>query len=607
MRRSLSVLLLGIAFLPALDRAAAPSSALSGVSVLEVGSSRDAIQEQLALRDSLELMGIPYQATSRIEEAVRRPLMMIGGLMLNTELSPAEREALYRYVERGGVLLATQVQGNRFFPLFGIARATTSRLNFQVRFAPADDPSLRYLNRPEEKVISLGNPDLYSETVWSTEYAVIPGADVLARYENGTAAVTRYAYGRGLAYALGLGFKETTLIPQLAQSFEAARQFINWFEPSGDVFRLLLRGLYEETVHPYLLIHTVPDGRQTALCLSHDVDSRESFQNSVAFARMEAALGVRSTFFVTTKYFQDEADIAYYTPERVEWIRQLAAMGFEVGSHSVSHAWTFHEIPVGSPEVNFQSYDTARPTVFGEVRVSKELLDRDLHQQTTGFRAGYLRYPHELLRALEDSGYTFDSSVSAQWVLTNLPYFGFRRRALGSDLSRIVVVPVTLDDSKGLLKTREFLTASNQDEVLGIWTEVIRANAENNAMSCLLIHPTDATYKLETERRLLEALRGEDTWIGEVGAVARFWRARSQLRPVLRVAPGEPLTVVLNLTENDLPAGQTLVVEKLGSDAAPRVLDAEGHAVAARVRLRNGRFFLTLTTPHESGDRPPFR
>ena len=97
------------------------------------------------------------------------------------------------------------------------------------------------MNRPEERTISLGDPKLYSETVWSTEYATSPGSQVLASYENRTAALIVNAYGRGLAYALGLGFKETTLIPRLAQSFEAQRQWINWFEPSGDVFRLLLR------------------------------------------------------------------------------------------------------------------------------------------------------------------------------------------------------------------------------------------------------------------------------------------------------------------------------------------------------------------------------
>ncbi len=597
MKKTVFIMLLCLAPVTALIRATAPPPAQSGVSVLEVGSSRDAIQEQLALRDSLELMGIPYQATSNVDEAARSTLMLIGGLMLNTELSPSDREALYSYVERGGILLATQVQGNRFFPLFGLSQATTSRLNFQVHFTSTDEPSLRYLNRPEEKVISLGDPKLYSETVWSTEYVTVPGADVLARYENGAAAVTRYAYGRGLAYALGLGFKETTLIPQLAQSFEAARRFINWFEPSGDVFRLLLRGLYEDSVHPFLLIHTVPDGKQTALCLSHDVDAQEAFQNSLAFARMEASLGVRSTFFVTTKYFRDESDIAYYTPERIDWIRQVSAMGFEVGSHSVSHAWTFENIPVGSPESNFQDYDATHPTVFGEVRVSKQLLDRDLGQKTTGFRAGYLRYPHELLRTLEDSGYAFDSSVSAQWILTNFPHFGFRQRALGSERSRIVVVPVTLDDSKGDLKTREFLTPANQDEAMRIWTDVIRANAENNATTCLLIHPTDATYKLETERRLLEALRGEDIWIGDVGSVARFWRDRHQLKPVLRVDSGELITIVLNMAKKDLPPGQTLVVEKSGSGAVPRIFDAEGQAVATRVRPQNGRFLLTLSQP----------
>ncbi len=605
MKKMLFIILLCFAPVTALIRATALPPTQWGVSVLEVGSSRDALQEQLALRDSLELMGIPYQGTSNVDEAARRPLMLIGGLMLNTELSPSDREALYSYVERGGILLATQVQGNRFFPLFGLSQATTSRLNFQVHFTSTDEPSLRYLNRPEEKVISLGDPKLYSETVWSTEYVTVPGADVLARYDNGAAAVTRYAYGRGLAYALGLGFKETTLIPQLARGYEAARRFTNWFEPSGDVFRLLLRGLYEDSVHPFLLIHTVPDGKQSALCLSHDVDTQESFQNSLAFARMEAGLGVRSTFFVTTRYFQDDVDIAYYTPDRIEWIRRVAAMGFEIGSHSVSHAWTFDEIPVGSSEAEFQSYDVTHPTIFGEVRVSKQLLDRDLSQKTEGFRAGYLRYPHELLRVLEDSGYAFDSSVSAQWILTNFPHFGFLQRALGSERSRIIVVPVTLDDSKGEPTTREFLTAANQDEALRVWADVVRANAENNATSCLLIHPTDTTYKLETERRLIEAFRGEGVWIGDVGSVARFWRDRHQLKPVLRINSGEPITIVLNLAKKDLPAGQTLVIERSEGDAVPRILDAEGQAVAIRVRPQNGRFFLTLSQSPDSARRHP--
>jgi hypothetical protein len=565
-----------------------------GIAVLEVGSNLEARHEQMALRDCLVLMGIPFLATADVQEATRRPLVFIGGILLNTELSAPERETLYSYVERGGVLLATQVQGNEFFPLFGITRATASRTNFRVQFTATQDPALRYVNRPEEHTISLGDPKFYSETVWSTEYTPSPESQVLATYENRAAAFIVNAYGRGLAYALGLGFKETTLIPRLAQSFEAQRQWINWFEPSGDVFRLLLRALYEENVHPFLLVHSVPEGKETGLCLSHDVDARESFPNSLAFAKMEAALGVHSTFFVTTKYFLDDTDIGYYTPERVKWIRQVKELGFEVASHSVSHSLRFEQFPVGSADVNPTNYDPSHPTLFGEVSVSKQMLDRDLQQQTAGFRSGYLIYPSELLGVLETSGYSFDSSVSAQWVLTNYPYFGFQKRSLDSEHSQIVVVPVTLDDSRGELATRDFLTAETQQEALRIWTDVIRANAENNAITCLLIHPTNITYKLETERRLIEANRGSETWIGDVGTVARFWRGRAQLRPSLQKENDGKEAIILNLKRADLPSGQTLVIEARHGAAVPQVLDAAGQSIPVRMRVTKDRVFLLL-------------
>jgi peptidoglycan/xylan/chitin deacetylase (PgdA/CDA1 family) len=572
-----------------------PSPAVWGVAVLEAGTSRDARQEQLAVRDCLELMGIPFAATRSVEQAVRRPLVVISGILTNSLFTAGEREALYAYVERGGVVLATQVQGGSFFTLFGITGATTSRTNFRVNFGSSTDPILRYLNRPEERTISLGDPALYRETVWSTEYTAAPGTDVLAVYPNGTAAVTVNAYGRGSAYALGLGFKETTLIPQLARSFEAARHWINWFEPSGDVFRLMLRALYENTIHPFVLVHTVPLGKRTGLCLSHDVDAAESFRNALVFARMEQGLGVRSTFFVTTKYFTDSTDIGYYSPERVAFIRALRAQGFEVGSHSVSHSLAFEDFPPGSPQVDLSDYDPARPTIYGEVRVSKQLLDRDLRQRTVGFRSGYLRFPDDLLEVLEQSDYLFDSSVSAQWVLTNFPFFGFRRRSLGSPRSRIVEVPVTLDDSRGELRIREFLTAASEGEALRTWLDVIRANAENNAISCLLIHPTDTTFKLETERRLIQAVRGDSTWIGAVGELAKFWRDRARLHPVVRIGVNDqPVIVLANLKRASVPSAQSLVVETLPGKPLPRVVDAAGGTVPVRQRASGDRTVLLL-------------
>jgi hypothetical protein len=267
-------------------------------------------------------------------------------------------------------------------------------------------------------------------------------------------------------------------------------------------------------------------------------------------------------------------------------------MGFEVGSHSVSHSKAFDTFLLGTTEVDQQSYQTDHPTIFGEVKVSKQLLDRDLHQQTILFRAGELSFPNDLLRALEDSGYLFDSSVSAQNVLTNFPYVGFRRRAVGSEHSRIVQVPVVLDDSQG------FLTAKTQEKLLQTWIEVVRANAENGALSCLLVHPTDVTYKLSTERRLIEAIRGDDAWIGDVGTLSRFWQARARLRPVVRVRSNGRPVIVLNLRRANLPSGQTLVIEtREGATApgtVPPVEDAAGELVPVHLRVAPDRTFLLL-------------
>ena len=85
-------------------------------------------------------------------------------------------------------------------------------------------------------------------------------------------------------------------------------------------------------------------------------------------------------------------------------------------------------------------------------------------------------------------------------------------------------MPVTLDDSMG------FLTAENRHKVQDIWEDVILANAENNAVTCLLIHPTDTTYKLLIERDLIRFAKARDYWVGDVSSFASFWSGRSKTK-----------------------------------------------------------------------------
>jgi len=564
-----------------------PVKLASSVAVLAV--SEKFSSEITAVESDLEMLGVPYETTKNLAGAIRSPMVILAGTLTNVTLEPKQRELLYRYVETGGVLFATHVQGDQYFPLFGISSFRFSRENSSVRFAePSTDPALRFINRPEERDIMLGDPKRYKEFNWTTEYQPA-AATVLGKFANGKSAFVRNYYGRGVAYSLGLSFSDSTLRLAIGQSFEAQAEWANVFAPSGDVLRMLLRAIYEANVRPFLLIHTIPDALDGALLLSHDIDARESYPNSVVFAALEQRYGVTSTFFATTKYFTDETDIGYYTPANAAFLREVRARGFDVGSHTVSHLKTFDKFPVGDSAVRFATYSpTLAPSVFGEVQVSKELLDRDVPgQRTITFRAGELSHPMQLIEALEVSGYLVDSTRAAGNTLTNSAYRPLRQAHLGAPVSNLIEIPVTLDDSMG------YLTPATVDKAVAQWINIVAANAENNNITCLLVHPTDITYKLTAEERLLEAYRHKPIWIGSVTKYGLFARARAAVRAT-PFAYDDHIEIRLNQPRAKLPQGLTLAM-----DSGPRwngvsVRDSDGADVPFTADSHSERKMLIL-------------
>ncbi len=564
-----------------------PEKHSSFIAVLALSDKDDS--EVTALENDLEMLGVPYETTHTANVAVRAPMVVLAGTLANTSLTPADRERLYAYVESGGVLFATHVQGSQFFPLFGLAGFSTSRENHAVHFVESTvDPALHYINRPEERDIVLGDSRRYREFNWTTEYR-LAGAMLLARFPKGAAAFTRNHYGRGIAYSLGLSFSDSTLRMALGQNYEAEPKWANVFAPAGDVLRMLLRAIYESNVHPFVLVHTIPDGLDSALLLSHDIDARESFRNSVAFAEMEQRYNATSTFFVTTKYFGDATDSGYYTAENYAYLRQVFARGFDLGSHTVSHLKTFNRFPLGEITIRFAAYQPARaPTVFGEIEVSKELLDRDIPgQQTIAFRAGELSHPTQLIGALETARYLIDSTRAAGSTLTNYAYRPLREAHLGSPVSTMIEIPVTLDDSMG------YLTPATLDRTVEQWRQIVAANAENNNITCLLIHPTDTSFKLTAEERLLEACRQKPIWIGSVTKFGLFARARAAIRASVAAA-SDHLVIRLNRTRAELPRGLTLAIDPTAGRSAVAVHDSDGAEVAFTRVAKPDRILLIL-------------
>jgi len=506
----------------------------------------------LPMIHSLREMGIPFFVTRDLDRALTHHLVILYPGVDGKTFTDEQVRRLSEQVDKGGSVFALDVLAGALKPLFGFYDYAASRRRYRVDFAGNADPVLRYLNRPEEQTVPLGNPK-YGDIIWSNGYAPDASATVLARFDDGTAALLRKSSGKGSAYLCGVSFLDVVLRSQVNRDYDAERKYVNAFEPGADVWMLILRAWYESNTPDAVRFASIPDGQSSVLLLSHDVDWENSFEPALDFARMEASHQTKSTFFIQTKYVSDANSRSFFFGRPIEILSQLRSSGFSFGTHSVIHSRGFNHFDLGSGTETFPSYqprgtgfDTATgATVFGEVRVSKELLDGNVpSQQTDFFRAGHLRVPPSLPEALQRTGYLFDSSFTADDVLTNFPY------ALPLDLgfmedSGLYEFPVTIEDEE-----LPYLP-QRVDRAL----DVIRANAENQAINVILIHPNEAAGKLAAERAILEQLPHDVTPM-DMESYARFWRAHERLN--WSIEPGRgPGEIRLRVSAGEAIEGAT--------------------------------------------------
>lgn len=554
------------------------------------------------LRGLLDTFGIPFDEVTTQEELADYPVAYLSGGFYNDILETGWSNALYRYVERGGVLVAPSSIGSSLYPLFGVSDAQPSKSRYRLEFntdVPHPDPALSYIDHENEKVISLGNgPEhIYDEVIWTHGYETSPEAEALAEFDDGSAGVVRNYFGRGMTYLLGFSWVESIMLPRVGHDFEAQRAFVNSVEPSADVVLLFAKAVYESNAYPAVYLHTIPDAARTALILSHDVDAQTSFVDSLKFARLAESFDASATFFENTKYFSDWKDIDYYNvEENKEAIRELAKRGFDIGSHTVSHYTQLDTAPLGDPEVTYAEYaPTEEVTLYGEVRVSKELLDRDIPgQETVSFRAGDLAFHDGLIGVLDDAGYLYDSTFSANDVLTSFPFFAARKRVPFSKLSSVIEIPLTLDDSLG------FLTPDTVDTAVDTWIEVLEAHAANESITVLLNHPSDtrdADYKLRAQERLMERAEELGAWMGDLTSFGEFWRSRHNTDVSVELGENSreelseesgPLTIRIDTPYAQIHPALSIVVGNVPSERSIVLEDAQGSELSYTKRSAPG-------------------
>jgi len=510
----------------------------------------------IAIVHVLREMGIPFFVTRDLKQALQHRMVILYPEVGPRTFTEAQAQELIAFVKQGGNILAQNVYWGGLKPLFGFRDFTSSRKRHRLAFTAATDPVTKYLNRPEEREISLGGQNV-PEVIWSNGYTAEAGTEVLAQFEDGNAALLSNSVGKGKVYLLGLSLVDAVLRCQDNRDFEAQRHYVNEFEPGADVWLLLVRAWYEGYAKDWVRLATIPDGQRSVVLLSHDVDWENSFKPGLDFVRIENANQASSTFFIQTKYVDDANSKAFFFGPDLTALRELKEQGSSIGSHSIIHSRGFNKFDLGTGHEDYPTYqprglgfDTASgATVFGEVRVSKELLDGEVPgQETIFFRAGHLRVPPSLAEALVRSGYQFDSSFTADDVLSNFPY------ALPLDLgfeedSGIYEFPVTIEDEEAPGYAKRVPQA----------LEVIRANAENGAISVVLVHSNESTIKAAAEGEMLRQLPSD---IGKMDMLsfAKFWRARDRLQ--WRVVSASSSTAVLQITSQEPVMGLTFEFQR---------------------------------------------
>lgn len=483
----------------------------------------DPASSWLGLAHGLKSIGVPFQITDDFSEAVRHRVVLVYPTISGKLLSKEALKSLAEFCRNGGTLIGFEVLGGGLNEVFGFTEAVPSRTHFEVRFG-ASAAEFGF-HDAREKTVSLGNRMRFAEAMGT--YACLGVKDPpLARYEDGQAAITSRRVGKGRALAFGIDLGALLLKGYNNREEWIARSYVNDYEPTLDVFLRLIRQLYDEGEPLAVTLGTVPDGRRLAVIFTHDIDYAHSVENAVQYAEFEKSHGIRATYFLQTKYVRDYNDAAFFNEQALPFIQRIESLGMELASHTVCHSRVFRSFPLGTGQERYPSYApfvkdrlrTRNGTIFGEVRVSKFLIEYFTPAKVVSFRPGVLSNPYALPEVLQATGYRFSSSVTANNSLTHLPFQLNHGRESTAEVP-IFEIPITIEDE-------ELPEMGSRVEAA---LELARKIRGNGGLFVILIHPNILGHKLEFERKFFERVKS-DAWFGSIADFGTWWSARNQVQ-----------------------------------------------------------------------------
>jgi hypothetical protein len=494
---------------------------------------------------ALAQAGIPYDSqapgtdwSAALATLDHYSLAVVPGYLLGAAMGARSRDALEAFARKGGVVAVFKPVGTTDEPqawkLAGLRASERRRDVLELRFDGDRPPAVTYLDSPEEHALLINDhagPDAVE--VYSLDPDPSAGTQTVARgyaHDKSSPALTRRPLGKGAIYALGHDLS----------SYGAQRCYVNCFEPSGDVLRLVLEGMFRESAAGHAVTkHTVPGEASSVLIVTHDLDAPDADNDgpwgppgALQAAAMEASHGIRATFTVTTDYVN-----GYYNEAT---IRKLCDLGFcPLGAHSVTHIEGFDKLPPGTCTETSPTYGKT-PTLCGEIRVSRALVAQVSGRPPRVWRTPYLDLPAHLFDRLAKNGFAYDSGFGVGDLPFNLPVdlatVGFHQDRY--EHAPIIEFPLSLEDGQGEIvkgaRTRTELQDANRARFATLWDYVALRNVENRSFTTLLLHPSRGhdmpPENLRTKLDVLSAFVGRALALDLVALpleeVGDFWRAR---------------------------------------------------------------------------------
>jgi len=481
--------------------------------------------------------GFPYTITSDFNECLSYGFILFANTVDENSLTLAQESLLFNFVENGGSIVFAGLSDPELLNFAGIeyAEILTSR-HYMFFLTPHLHDELRWIDDRYEKEIKLGS--VSHGDIYATYGYELADAEALGQYRDSDIGFTKVNRGEGLIYTLGFAWRDLVIRNLLNRDYNATRIHEGLFDVTADVIMLLARGMYAKAIPNAVWISPAPYDSKAVLLITHDICSHTAHLFSNDFAQMEYERGISAMYNITTHQFIDDINGDNYT-SHIPQMQLLLHKNHVIGSHSYGHFPDFDKgdvFPIGEKLTSLSGYNphfskeenrTIGGTVYGELGVSKLLLEADLNTEILMHRSGHLAVNPEQYNILDELGFIYSSSYTARNILTSFPFFTHYNQGMNDRTLPIVEIPITISDVFGSY-LGDPMDEFNWMDKAEFWVEVTEKYANNNAPSNILVHP-NRSYKLSAQEYFLDNM-SQDIYPQEFTSYIEFWKEKNTLQ-----------------------------------------------------------------------------